>query len=416
MSKSNFFVDPDFPVIDASGHPDVLDFTRVKGGGSTNTTYLDDVPNKHVARRYLQDFQPLNTGTSGGSFNGCSLDTAYGCLNNIIQGDNLEQRCSDRVLLDRVVVNGLLRRPAGFELTLGIDQYPPKAFICLVADLHTSGAVIDWDKVFIDFSSVDVSNVPFAGVPFLKCSGNNDRYRVLAFDVVDFARDAGVGFNSVILPRQVVTGGGPLPVGTVSDTTSWDYYHWFPAISRGFTFDVDLNSVLCSFKANDGFVTDIVDISLHMFGCLFDGSSVMGYSPSPFGLVDVTWCADLFFTDFLSPTLFNPAGVDGGVVADEAPDLIVLADQSASLAGLPALPDSPIRRPRKKTKASEGYYNFRPSGGDGMLFPDDPEVAALAAPGSRGSDYGRRRKAARSDRYEKPYGDEFERPLRRGKY
>jgi len=112
-----------------------------------------------------------------------------------------------------------------------------------------------------------------------------------------------------------------------------------------------------------------------MVAILFDGVQNVGYTVASgdFNYCTIAYQSRLFFSDFLSPSLVVPAGVDGGVFPEEEAPLVLLADQSGLMAGDGSFLDRPVKR----TKASHGFYNFAPRAGDAMLFEDDPEFARL---------------------------------------
>lgn len=439
MSKPNFIVDSDFPIIDGVGHPDKISFFNVKGGGSTNTTCLDPCLPTHVYPCSRSEYPVATT------LYNCRQDPdlhqdATGfwqlhttqCLNAVPVGDTNSSRGSDRVLLDRIEVSGTVYRPTGSwrdVTTVGeggpFPEFPyhhPKCFVALVLDMQANGAVPPSSVVaetgaFTFGAGLNTAATNGIGAPPFVNVANvpPKRYRVLAFDVLDFEAPVSQAMISTVWNTEEIT--PPILQSTVEYALT--QFSW-TSVVKGFRFDVCLNDVLSCFSgpaAGDATIANVVDNALHIYAYNFNGHDLDGFNAgSNFNYLSINFMSRLFFSDFLSPTTFAPAGADGGVVLDEAPGLDLLADQSAVLAGLPALPDSPIRRPKKKTKASEGYYNYRPRVGAGMLFPDDPERAAMAAPGSRGSSKAPRRKSGRFDSYEKPYGDEFERPFRRGKY
>lgn len=393
-SKANFFVDPEFPIIDGVGHADKQAYTNVKGGGCTNTTMYDPVSaGGHVFTSWLdrRAIFPVSNVAGSVSYVNNAVDptrsvpsvASPGALNCIPVGDALYSRASDRIVLDRVVVNGSVSRAGGVWsdpdgiITCGYlhNQYDPKCFLALVCDKRPDGGVFDPDFCFDNAQSYSVT-VGGDSPPWLDHNWLG-RYQVLAHEVLDFTDPPPL---AVPLVNQFL-----FDSVTWQRTDSYTNYVYRP-VTKGFRFDVDLRGALCSFNGSSGTYTDLVDCALHMVAIWFDGYDNTAYTILTHQNLGIEYQSRVFFRDFLSPLSFVPAGADGGVVADESPDLDVLADQSAILAGLPALPDSPVRRPRKKTKASEGYYNFRsPSGEAGMLFPDDPEVAGLRDPGTRGS-------------------------------
>lgn len=433
MSKANFFVDPDFPVIDGVGHADKQSYVNVKGGGCTNTTMFDSfVPGQHRFTCWLdrRAISPVSNVGGDPSYVNNAVDPSDaeggvsnpGCLNAVPIGDFRFSRCSDKILLDRVIVNGSVSRAGGLwtdldgPTTVG-TPYPhpdPKCWIALVLDTAPSGLVFNPDLVF-DNAQAQTAIVGGDSVPWLDQNWLH-RFRVLAHEVLDFVEPRPWAVNLV---DQFLFDGVTWE-RTISNTN-----YVYPFSTKGFRFDVDLNSALCSFSSSTGTYTDMVDCSLHVVACWFNGYDDTSHVLLGFENLGIEYQSVLFFRDFLSPQTFAPAGADGGVVADEAPDLDVLADQSAALAGLPALPDSPIRRPKKKTKASEGFYNFRPKAGGGDLFPDDPEIAVLPDASDGSALPSRRWKGARLGEYEhqgsyygerKRWSPRNRRPTKRGKY
>jgi len=433
MSKANFYVDPEFPVIDGVGHSDKQGYVNVKGGGCTNTTMFDTLTSGlHVLTSWLdrRAVFPISDVAGDGSFVNNAVDPSFsfpataspGALNCIPEGDSRWSRCSDKVLLDRVMVNGSISRPGGVYydsdglLTAGGlgATYDPKCFVCLVVDSAPDGAVFNPDLVFDDSQARTVL-IGGSSVPWLDPNWVG-RFRVLAHDILDFTDPPPLAVNIV----NQFTFDGAFYERTDSNTS----YVYRP-VTKGFRFDVDLAGALCSFKSSLGTYVDLVDCALHVVAVWFDGYDNTSYSLLPTQNLGIEYQSRVFFRDFLSPQSFAPAGADGAVVDDEAPDLDLLADQSAILAGLPALPDSPIRRPKKKTKASEGYYNFRPSPGAGDLFVDDPEVALLPDAPDGSALPSRRWKGARTGDFEhqgsyygerKRWNPRNRRPTKRGKY
>jgi len=451
MSKANFLYDPSYPLVDSAGHSDKLSFFNVKGGGSTNTT-LFDPPSSGV--HYLQSARSY-VGVSA-TLGSCRLDPDLnidasgfwqlsnpGCLNAVDQGDYLWTRCGDTISLDRIEISGCVSRFGGaWADTAGqsdpnvvaFPYYSPKAFVALVLDTQADRAVpptgVDLDAgqngPFTIGGAMNVAATNFvSAVPFLELKVPPNRFRVLAFDVLDF--DGPVNRCESVVHWEGNEAG--YPVTTSSVDTIRTSYSW-QTISRGFRFDVDLNGVLCHYFGTGASISNVVDNALHMYVLNFDsanedGRTLSSNAPESFGYLSCQYTSRLSFRDQLMPRSFSEAGADGGVVADEAPDLTVLADQSAILAGLPALPDSPVRRPKKKSKASEGYYNFRPSAGAGDLFADDPEVALLPDAPDGSALPSRRWKTARFGDFEhqgsyygerKRWDPRNRRPSKRGKY
>jgi hypothetical protein len=378
--KPNFIVDSDFPVIDGVGHGDKIDWCNVKGGGCTNTTLFESggVPDIHHFSCWL-DVTAVSTGLSAGrSYSSCTVDPDFGqdsvanpgCLNGIREGDLAFRRSGDTVLLNHITVSGVLRRPGGDSVS-PFFQAPdaPKVLVALVADLKSDGNTFDADKVFDDTSGT-ASGSAYTTLPWLDPDWAN-RYRVLAFDVVDFGLRPDCKYDWV----EYASGWTNVPPApTVVDTRT--AYAFWRSVSAGFRFDVDLNGLPCRFKSSSGTYASLCDVGLHMVACLFDGFTTMGSDPSfgDYNFVTIQYQSRLDYEDFLTPTAFAPAGVDGGVVPDNDVDpMLVLADASAGLAGLPGA----VERPVKRSKASQGFYNFMPRSGDAMLFEDDPEFARL---------------------------------------
>jgi len=418
MSKPNFYVDPDFPVIDGVGHADKQAFVNVKGGGSTNTTMFDALaPSEHwfICSKDPTAIPPMTTANafSNSDFDPTLSDAAVlspGCLNGIRMGDNRMNRCSDKVLLDRIIVNGSVVRPSGIWWDIdGVNTVgtpyatpDPKCFIALVADLATSGAAWAPDDVFDSAMGRKTGGIEVQGVPWLDQT-RLWKYRVLAHTILDFADQPPLALS---LTNQFIFDG--VTWQRTDSNTSYVYR----AASKGFRFDVDLNGALCSFRSDTGLIDSIVDLSLHMFAVWFDGDSAGGaaITGSMFNL-GLNYQSMLYFRDFLSPQSFAPAGVDGPVVDDAAPDLDVLADQSAILAG------DALEPSRKKTKASEGFFNFRPRRDPALLaFPDDFERTRLWSGKRSKSRPGKGRKFRRTDDEPDYYGEEMEPAPRRGKY
>jgi len=438
--KAPFYVDPNFPVIDGAGHSDKIAYFNVKGGGTTNTTCFDPVASSSHWFECYRTPVAVVSGTAPDDYSLCSVDPVInenahsnpGCLNSISQGDLKSQRASDRVLLHRVVVNGTIRRPASESfLEFGALPVLPKVFVALVLDSDSNGSVFNAGDVFEPSESFFASNYKSC-VPFLFPTWAH-RYQVLAFDIVDFGDCLDAPYTWVDTPAEW-NNTPPAP----SIVTPNRYSFWRD-VTRGFRFEVDLNDALCSFSSNSGTYTSLVDLGLHMVAILFDGVQDVGYTvaSSDFNYCSISYQSRLFFSDFLSPCVAVPAGADEGPFPEEEADLVVLADQSAVMAGDAAVAMA-FDRPQKRTKASHGFYNFRPRRGDAMLFDDDPERARLsysqrgskADSRSRVSDRNRRAVSYRrvSDeaddpvepfQYEPRFRDDFdgaEPPRRRGKY
>lgn len=417
--KANFVVDDSFPFIDGVGHSDKIGFHNVKGGGSTNTTNFDfedgDLHHHYTSRT------PAVVGTQLSSTL-FDPDLAYdqnniwqlsnpNCLNGIYSGDKATCRGSDRVCLSRVEVSGTVYRNAGYHTYVGspggLGNFPdnrPKCFVALVLDTQCDGAIPP--SGFFDFTadpssaiwcqgnSMDVTAVyAFSGVPMLNLFPGRKRYRVLAYEVLDF--DEKPDFS--LTPR--FTAGTETTAPWSMDVLEYRSHWTWPSCAKGFRFDVDLADVLCSFNSDaGGSINNIVDNALHVYAFCFDGISANNYTPGAFGTLYMSYFSRVQFMDWLSPTIPHaPAGADGPVVPPAEDDLEVLADESAKLAGLPALPDSPIVRERKKfRKGDAGFYNFMSRNDDVLMeFPDDPEVALLPTPGTRGSSKGPARKKGR---------------------
>jgi len=421
MSKVNFYVDPDFPVIDGIGHSDKQGYFNVKGGGSTNTTYLDALPpGQHLNYGYFERaaISPWDNSTGDTTFPpakdptyvivGGSFVASPGCLNGIKQGDSFLDRSGDSVLLSRVTVSGTVSRPGGvFDNSDGPtaagslgDYYEPKCFLALVADLDPNGAPFDPDLVF-DPAQGRTVLVGGTTVPWLDHNWTH-RFRVLCHDVLDFTDCPPLAVN--------ITNTFALDGAFYQRVESGTSYVFRP-VTKGFRFDVDLNDVLCKYSGNSGTFADLVNFGLHFCAVWFDGYHGPGYSLVGFQNLGLEYMYRLWFKDFLSPSSFAPAGADGPVVGDEAPDLDLLADQSAILAG-----DAPEPR-RKKTKASEGFFNFRPRNDPALdAFPDDFEFARLKSAKRSKSRASRGQKFRRTDEPGEFFDDEAEPPYRRGKY
>lgn len=418
MSKANFYVDPEFPVIDGVGHSDKQGYFNVKGGGSTNSTYLDALPpGQHLNYGWFDRaaIQPWWTSSAfppakDPSFVrvGSGSVASPGCLNAIKEGDTVFDRCGQSVLLSRVTVNGTVSRPGGIwtdpdgPTTVG-TPYPhplPKCFLALVADLEPNGGAFDPDLVF-DTAQGRTSTIGGTGVPWLNHSWTH-RFRVLAHDVIDFDDQPPLAFSLV---NQYLFD------GVTYERTNSDSNYVYLFRTKGFRFDVDLNDVLCKFSGNTGTYTDLVDFGLHFCAVWFNGYDSGSHVLTGFESLGLEYMYRLWFKDFLSPSSFAPAGADGGVVADEAPDLDLLADQSAILAG------EALEPRRKKTKASEGFFNFRPRNDPALdAFPDDFEFARLKSAKRSKSRGSRGQKFRRTDDPGEFFLDEAEPPYRRGKY
>jgi len=441
--KANFIVDPDFPVIDGIGHSDKIDFFDVKGGGSTNTTFLDGgYDGFHLCECSRT---PVALGTNQQSCrvgpslavdgSGLWQTNAADCLNPIPLGDSVYSRNNDCVLLNRIEVSGVCRRLPGSD-TEDFDNLPvvPKVFVCLALDTQANGAAISSGSLFYPGNSINATASSFySGVPFLSPLGTfggapvvpNKRWRVLSYDVIDFALNPETRYDWVDYADTTTTEGGPLPVPETTTIVTRTRYSFWRSVALGFRFDVDLNDVVQSFKSSTHSVADIVDNALHVFAVCFDGVSTDGYTPHAFARVELSYISRCWFADYLSPSVFAPAGVDGAVVPDDEVPLAILADQSGLMAGDGTF----LERPVKRTKASHGFFNFLPRAGDAMLFEDDPEFARLQAPGanrgptrkadSRSRVYpiaARRWKAHKYDDNEDYYAREGDRGGKRGKY
>jgi len=430
--KANFDVDPDFPIIDGVGHSDKIDFFNVKGGGSTNTTLFDcgygSDHSTYCARR------STTVATSRGA---CALDPdvyindagattagSSGCLNPVFAGDSLRGRCSDRICLNRIEVSGVLHRAAGTDE----DDYSsiataPKVAVFLVLDTHANGAVLAPDRCLFAGGSFNssltnlISSVP---LPVQLNSGAcvpESRFRILASDVIDFALNPETRYDWLDYADTTTTEGGPLPVPETTTIVTRTRYSFWRSVSLGFRFDVDLGAALCQYLGDDGLLANCSDLSLHLWALCFDGVNMEGYTPHAFGRVECSYMSRLWFSDWLAPRSFTPAGADGGPVPDEEVPLAILADQSAAMAGDGTF----LERPVKRSKASHGFFNFRPRSGDAMLFEDDPEFARLQRrkgdSRSRVRDIVQRRfKSHKYDDEEDFYAREGDRGGKRGKY
>jgi len=395
--KAAFRVDPDFPVIDGVGHSDKIDYFNVKGGGTTNTTCFDPiVPSSHWFECYRTPVAVVS-GTAPDEYNLCVVDPVInenahsnpGCLNSVQSGDAKSMRASDRILMHRIVVNGTVRRPPGESfLEFGALPCLPKVFVALVLDKDSNGSIFSAGDVFEPSESFFASDYKSC-VPFLFPTWSS-RYQVLAFDVLDFARSIEAPYTWVDTPASW-DNAPPAPAVVTPNR-----YSFWRDVALGFRFDVDLNDALCSFSSNSGTYTSLVDLGLHMVAILFDGVQNVGYTVASgdFNYCTISYQSRLFFSDFLSPSVIVPAGADGGLFPEEEAPLVLLADQSAAMAGDGSFPE---RRPKKKTKASEGYFNFRTRSDEALMqFPDDPEVARMPAPGWRGSGNPSRHKKSRT--------------------
>lgn len=423
MSKANFLVDADFPVVDGVGHADKIAFFNVKGGGSTNTTCFDPTRNGHSFECCRTEV-PLATSVGlvhpdmrTGYSNILTVADSF-CLNAIHPGDLNCSRGTDRVLLNRIEVSGTVYRPSGsWRDATGQSETPqpafpyhhPKCFVALVLDTQARGAV-PTDNPFFAGAAYNLAATSFiSSPPFLNDEVSSSRYRVLAYDILDF--EAPVSQSMAVTHWEGNEAG--YPVTTFSVDSVICQFSW-TSLVRGFRFDVCLNDVLCCFNGPDDgsncTVSNIVDNALHLYACNFNGHDYINYPTiDNFSYLSINYLSRLWFSDFLSPTSFVAAGADGAVVDSYAPDLDVLADQSAILAG-----EVPEPR-RKKTKASEGFFNFRPRGDPALsAFPDDPEVAGLRKRSK--PRFGKGSKYRRTDEPGEFFVDEAEPPLRRGKY
>jgi hypothetical protein len=419
--KGNFFVDPDFPVIDALGHPDKIDFHRVKGGGSTNTTNFDllrsGVHHYSTARSTIPVPTSLADCIVGPNFfvdNAGVLQSGDPrCVNSPPFGDADWTRSSDRFLMDRLEISGVVTRPGGSwdypdsELGgVGFNIPSPKCFVAVVLDLRSNYALPP-------FNSTGLSSLTALGGPFCPGAGevstggggvtalsacpllnhiDSGRFRVLAYDVLDFAGELG---RSVLGSK---------------DELYRSSFVW-SSVSKGFRFDIDLNNLI-------GEVADVsypstyahmLCNSIYVYSLNFNGVDLDAFTFSAFDYdiykyLTINYRTRLSFFDCNTP-FAGPvsAGADGGVVPDDDVDpLNILADQSAVLAGLPALPDSPIRSKRQGYK-KKARFSGPPDRGARqearMLFDDDPEVALLSDRAWRGSS-----KAPRFKKY-RPEGE-----------
>jgi len=433
--KADFKFDPEFPVIDGVGHGDEIGFFNVKGGGCTNTTlldggYFDGFHHAIVSRSPALLSTSQNSCRVGPNIYldqfGVPQAGSPDCLNVIFEGDSQYARCGDRVLLNRIEVSGTVFRSAGHESDPIDGQIGamPKCFVCLVLDNAANGSALASDPIF-DFggglnsaATEWVSSVPLRldtspAVP-------DKRFSILAYDVIDFSDVGGSGAVYVRNPRASTSIGGPLPVAVETVVDSYEnFYEWF-SVSRGFRFDVDLNDVLCSFASGTGAgIAYCLDRALHVYALCFNGVDYDGYTPDGFGSLYVNYYSRLSFADFLSPRAFVPAGADGGAIPDEEVPMAFLADASAALGGDDAVVYAAEPR-RKRTKASEGFFNFRPRGDPALLqFPDDFEFSRLKS-GKRSDSSrpstGRRWKAHRYDDNEDYLAREGDRGGKRGKY
>jgi len=451
--KANFKVDPEFPVIDGVGHSDKIDYFDVKGGGSTNTTFLDGCDDSlHYYACSRSTLFPVSTDArsfradpdlqSDNTLPGVTWFSATpGCLNSMYVGDNYGSRGSDRICMSRIEVSGIVHRPSGSEYDPFSNIAPaPKCFVALVLDTQSDGAVPP-DDIFINHDSR--KNAPFdfgsslsaaatvsapTTVPMV-AFGTSNRFRVLASDVIDFALNPETRYDWVDYANTWEAAG--VPPSVTSTVLTREQYSFWRDVSLGFRFDVDLNDVLCSFSGDGHSIADIVDNSLHLYALCFDGVSLNAYVPHAFGSLSLKYISRLWFRDFLVPKVPHaPAGADGDVVPDEEVPLAILADQSGLMAGDGTFMDRPVKR----TKAAHGFYNFAPRAGDAMLFEDDPEFARLhgrkGSSRSRVSDRNRRALSYRrvSDEADDPVEpfqfeprfrddvDGAEPPRRRGKY
>jgi len=397
--KANFQVDPDFPIIDGVGHSDKIDFFDVKGGGCTNTTLLDPLSDSdlhvfHSVRPFTAVATDLASsrldptwflnGAAAPLWHNANLD----CLNAPYVADNYASRNGDQLLMSRIEVSGSVVRPASSS-TDDYEMFPsaPKCFVALVLDRFPDGAV----PPTVCFSVNDqVSNNPFdfggafqwggsgaptSNVPFVSPS-NRKRYRVLAYDVLDFSLSPETRYDWVDQLSTWTSAG--VPPDVTSTVLTRERYSFWRDVCLGFRFDVDLNDCLCSFGSGaPGDIPSISNIStnaLHVYALCFDGRSDNGYVPHAFGQLYTSYVSRFWFSDSLQaradPVL---AGADGGVIPDDEVPLAILADQSGRMAGDGTFVDRPVKR----SKAAHGFYNFAPRAGDAMLFEDDPEFARL---------------------------------------
>jgi len=445
--KANFKVDPDFPVIDGVGHSDKIDYFDVKGGGSTNTTLLDPLDDSlHCCFSCRSTLFPVSTDVGA-----CRADpdlqfdaqvpvsfwqtSSPGCLNGVYLGDTEVARGSDRICMSRLEISGFVHRPAGSEYDpFSNIACAPKCFVAVVLDTQTHNAVppavafsatggaVAGPFAFGGSQNSAASNV-YSAVPVLSF-GFSSRYRVLAYDVIDFALSPETRYDWVDYANTWEAAG--VPPSVTSTVLTREQYTFWRDVTLGFRFDIDLNDILCSFSGNGHTVADIVDNSLHFYALCFDGVNQNGYVPHAFGTLSLKYMSRLWFSDFLVPKIPHaPAGADGDVVPDDEVPLAILADQSGRMAGDGTFLDRPVKR----TKAAHGFFNFRPRAGDAMLFEDDPEFARLQSPGanrgptrkadSRARVYpisARRWKAHRYDDNEDFHAREGDRGGKRGKY
>jgi len=396
--KANFKVDPDFPAIDGIGHSDKIDYFDVKGGGATNTTLLDPLDDSlHCAISSRSVAFPVSTDLAA-----CRYDpdlqvdnqtpaafwqaSSPNCLNGIYVGDNYNCRGSDRVVMSRLEVSGSLHRPAGSEYDPFSNIAPaPKCFVAIVLDQRSDGAAPP--NAFQDGDTATTSAVSgpffrgggmnptatnhFSAVPFLGI-GVSSRYRILAYDVVDFALSPETRYDWVDYANTWEAAG--VPPSVTSTVLTREQYTFWRDVSLGFRFDIDLADVLCCFSGNGNTVASILDNSLHLYALCFDGVNLNAYVPHAFGTLSLKYMCRLWFRDYLVPKVPHaPAGADGDVVPDDEVPLAILADQSGRMAGDGTFLDRPVKR----SKAAHGFFNFRPRAGDAMLFEDDPEFARL---------------------------------------
>jgi len=394
--KANFKVDPDFPVIDGVGHSDKIDYFDVKGGGSTNTTMLDmgyggchlfscsrdpvvlstDITNCRVGPNiYVAPNATLFAGSPD-------------CLNCPGVGDTDFGRGSDRILLNRVEISGVLRRASGSDYDpFSNIAAAPKVFVALVLDTRANGVAIGGNSIWQHGGAWNAaatnwySNVILPFDVITSVVGGTvcpeSRFRFLAFDVVDFALNPETRYDWVDYANTWEAAG--VPPSVTSTVLTREQYTFWRDVSMGFRFDVDLNDALCQFSGDGVSVASCSDLALHVFAFTFDGVNLNNYTPHAFGTVSMSYMSRVWFSDYLLPkTPHAPAGADGDVVPDDEVPLAILADQSGRMAGDGTFIDRPVKR----TKAAHGYYNFAPRAGDAMLFEDDPEFARLQAPGA----------------------------------
>ena len=439
--KGNFRVDPSYPVIDANGHSDKVDVFRVKGGGATNTTLFDNVDSAlHMfecsrsavvvsSAVYNSRLDP-DIALDGSGFPQLSNPD---CLNAIPQGDYSWCRGSDRILMNSIRVSGCVRRGGGIFSSFlppdGVSDFPyysPKCFVALVLDTQTRYAAPPVGTIgsalgpFINASIVEPGTGGVHSLSWLPRTGitDPDRYKVLAYDVLDFdgplTRTESTKHTDC---TDAAIGDWTMDTDVVRTTYSW------PAIVKGFQFDVDLNDIICSFLDNQAPTVAVIgDNSLHMYVLNFNGVRRNGFALSPvapdsFEYLSAAYDVEVRFRDFLVPHAIPvPPGADGDPVPPDEEDLAVLADESVKLGGGIFVEGKQPRR-KKLRKGDVGFYNFVGRGDDALMnFPDDPEVARLPVPGTRGADYGRRKKAGRYDNYQKMSGDSGERDFKRRNY